>query len=122
MVITRSRTLPQITLDLQKKGIYFSGEFDFTLNQYLMREQFLPHIVYTQPSKPGKLLVVTKNERKIAAQRSIREALIMDRVFTDEAILLVVFFGLLCMMAIAIISKIQGTHFTMYSAWDLVYG
>ena len=98
-----------------------SGEFDFTMNQYLTRKNYLPYVVFSQPSKPGKLLVVTTNERKVAAQ-SVGQALKMDQVFSDEAIILVIGFGLLCMVAIAIITKIQGIHFTMYNAWDLIYG
>ena len=101
--------------------ISHSGRFDFTLNQYLTRENYLPYVVFSQPSKPGKLLVVTKNERKIAG-RSIGQAFKMDIVFSDGAIMLVICFGLLSMVAIAMITKIQGIHFTMYNAWDVMYG
>ena len=65
-----------------------SGEYDFTLNQYIMRAHFLPHIVYTQPSKPGKLMVITKNERKVSALRSVHTLLgtqiVIGRVYSDD--------------------------------------
>ena len=95
------------------------GKYDFTLNQYLMRGEFLPFVSYSQPAKPGLITVVTKNEKKA---HDIHSLLIMERVFSTEAILLVCAIGLLGFLSVMFISKIQGTKVDMYMAWDVVYG
>ena len=83
-----------------------------------MRGEFLPFVSYSQPAKPGLLTVVTKSERKM----NVQSLLVMEQVFTWDAILLVCGIALLGFISVMVISKIQGTKVDMYMAWDVVYG
>ena len=84
-----------------------------------MREEFLPHITYSQPAKPGLITVLIRNEK---ATRDIRSWLLIEQVFSVGAILLVSGIGLLGFLSVMVISRIQGTNFTMNMGWDVIYG
>ena len=47
---------------------------------------------------------------------------IMGLIISDEAILLVTGFGMVSVIAIVLITKIQKTTFTFHMMWDVIYG
>ena len=99
--------------------IVISGTYDFTINQYLMRQEFMPYVFFSQPGKPGKVAIITKNEN---GRHEVKSFLFLDHFFSAKAIILVIFVGLFFIISIAIITRIQGTEFSLYMAWDVLYG
>ena len=48
--------------------------------------------------------------------------MLVQRVFDQNAIGLIVAVGLLSVVAFRIITAIQGSEFTFHMAWDVIYG
>ena len=90
-----------------------------TLNQFMTRSSFLPLLLYSQTSKPGRIAAFTKNER---ATRFTGNNLIVQSVFEGNAILLIVGVGIVSVIAFRVITAIQGSEFTIHMAWDVIYG
>ena len=95
------------------------GDYDFSINQYSMDEKYLPFVYFSQPSKPGKLTVITKNQHK---STRISSLFLIDAVFSVEAILVVAAIGFISVFAAVVITRIQRTTFTTHMAWDVIYG
>ena len=84
-----------------------------------MDSTLLPFVFFSQPSKPGQLTVITKDERK---SRRAASYVLINRVFSGEAILVVAAVGIAAVVSIVLITRVQRTSFTIHMAWDVIYG